>query len=172
MSAGNAWALLALLSGDAPDWLRQSADWRLHQLLGLGSLQVEAALQRAESRSQLHRWRLLAADLPKLANEFQIVASGLSAREPGLHVPSGPADGVDAYVAAPVLKSISRRFKPQVESERPNVILRVPTHSWILDHHVAPPVVVAADLLDHREPRVARAASDLLGELVDAHRHS
>jgi hypothetical protein len=76
-------------------------------------------------------------------------------------VPVGQA--LDAYVDAKTLRAIERRFRPDRHSRSPNMILRVPTHSWILRRPgEAPPPVVGADLLFDEDPRVARAAVRLL----------
>jgi hypothetical protein len=41
-------------------------------------------------------------------------------------------------------------------------VLRVPVQDWILSFQDAPAPVAAADLLLHDDPRVARAAAQLL----------
>ena len=172
MSAHNAWGLLALLSGHEAPWLGASAAWRLKKLIDEGPDRVEQALLRAELRADVYELRMSAADLPKLKREFRLVPTGLAVRRSGLGVLVGlPDDGIDAYVDSVELGRIRRRFRPHKESGRPNALLRVPENDWILDFPAAPPAVVAADLLEHHDLRVARAASDLVAHIVDANRN-
>lgn len=163
LSAASAWALLALLVGDVPEWVDPSVVSRLRRRVRRGG--VVRALRESVPRARLHRWRVLPRDIDKLVNEFRLVLSGLSARHPELDVvPLGHE--LDAYVDASHLPRIERRFRPDRASERPNVILRVPSHRWILERFdKAPPPVVAADLLVSDDPRVARAATLLLEAL-------
>jgi hypothetical protein len=105
------------------------------------------------------------SDLPKLALSFQVVASGLSAQHAGLDVVRGQ-DRLDVYVDVDVVKQIERRFSPIKRSSDPNLILRLPSHDWVLHFSEAPAPVVAADLLASDDPRVGRAARQVLEALA------
>jgi hypothetical protein len=160
MSAENAWALLALLSGEKASWVDAFSRSRLKRRAQNG-IWVEKALQFSEARSEIYSWRVLPADLPKL-QEYGLVRSGPSAQVPGLDIVSMPNE-LDGYVNAKALAQMEKRFRPAKASENPNVVLRVPSQSWILSQGpVAPPAVVAADLLGHADNRVARAGRKLL----------
>lgn len=160
LSAASAWALLALLVGDVPEWVDPAVVSRLRRRVRQGG--VVRVLRQSAPRARLHRWRVLPRDIHKLVSEFPLVPSGLSAGHPELDVVSVGHE-LDAYVDARHVRRIERRFRPDRSSERPNVILRVPSHRWILERFDrAPPPVVAADLLLSDDPRVARAAMRLL----------
>lgn len=166
VSAANAWALLALLSGDVPEWVDPSVRSRLRRRIR--DRELVHVLKASEPRSAIYRGRVLPADLSKLSREFQLVLSGLSAKSSGLDiVPIGQA--LDAYVDAKTLRAIERRFRPDRASSSPNVSLRVPAHPWILRRpREAPRAVVAADLLTDDDPRVARAAARLFEGIHDS----
>lgn len=160
LSAASAWALLALLAGEVPEWVDPAVVSRLRRRVRQG--EVARVLRQSAPRAQLHRWRVLPRDLDKLASEFPLVPSGLWARLPELDIVSVGQE-LDAYVDVRDVPKIERRFRPDRSSERPNLILRVPSHRWILERFdKAPPSVVAADLLLSDDPRVARAALRLL----------
>jgi excisionase family DNA binding protein len=170
MSAQNAWAMLAILSGADPDWVSPSSRWRTERLIADAPDRAVDALASSAPRSVVHRWRLLPSDLPKLEREFRLVATGLAARESSLRLPT--AESLDAYVAAHHLDGILRRFRPAEQSRDANVVLRVPVNDWILrQRDTAPPAVVASDLLDHPDARVAREARRLARSVVHAHRN-
>lgn len=166
ISADTAWALLALLSGSQPSWVDVFSRPRLKRRL-LDQHWLEEALQWSEPRAAVHSWRVLPTDLPKL-QDYGLVRSGLAAQIPGLDiVPMG--DEVDGYVSSRALTQIEKRFQPSKSTDNPNVVLRVPSQPWVLSQgSVAPPAVVAADLLAHPDSRVTRAGRKLLQSI--AHR--
>lgn len=165
LAAANAWALLALLSGDSPSWVHPSVRSRLRRRLSDIDW-LEASLAHSEPRARILRWRVLPGDLAKLHAGSPLVYSGLSADHPELDVLPDPRQ-VDAYVAEGSLRGMERRFRPERSSSDPNVVLRLPSHDWILGQEPqAPQAVVAADLLWHDDPRVARAARSLLYRLA------
>jgi hypothetical protein len=97
---------------------------------------------------------------------YPIVRSGLSASGSQLDIVPIPG-ALDSYVDQASLDAIEGRFRPEVDSARPNIVLRVPVQDWILSFHDAPAPVAAADLLLHEDPRVARAAAQLLESFTD-----
>lgn len=166
VSAANAWALLALLSGEIPAWVDPSVRSRLRRRIRDGEL--VHVLKASEPRATIYRGRVLPTDLPKLSSTFHLVRSGLSATDSGLDiVPVGQA--LDAYVDAKTLRAIERRLRPDRASSSPNLTLRVPAHPWILRRPLeAPQPVVAADLLADEDARVAGAATRLLEGIHDS----
>jgi excisionase family DNA binding protein len=174
ISGDNAWGLLALLSWSEAWWLGASAQWRFRRVIENGAKAVEDALLRSAPRSEISRWRVLPSDLSKLRLEENLVLSGLASGDPGINVPYLPErDPLEAYVSEGDLRALSHRLKPSEDSANPNLLLRVPVHPWVLAHGpVAPPSVVAADLLEHPDARVARAGRQILRGLVDGHQDS
>lgn len=165
LSAANAWALLALLSGESPGWVDPSVRSRLRRRLHDPD-SLRDALAYSQPRAHIHRWRVLPRDIAKLAEDPRLVPTGLSAESRDLDVrPSGPH--VDAYVDSRSIGAIRKRFSPEPGSASPNLILRVPSHHWVLERHDrAPPAVIAADLFLDEDPRVDRAARHLLARLT------
>lgn len=173
LNAANAWALLALLAR-LPDEQSLSerparSVGRIQALVGQGHESVLAALRSSESRAAVHKWRVLQGDVDALLEDSELVKSGLSANARGISVRYQPArDGVDAYLSGSHLRVLERKLHPIVDSPEANVLLRVPHGSdWILDEPVAPLSVVAADLLDHEDGRVARAGREAVESLVE-----
>src|SRR2546427_6113190 len=62
LSAGTAWAVLALLSGCSPDWVHPAVQSRLRQRLRNRDW-LWRSLLRSEPRAAIHRWRGHPADL-------------------------------------------------------------------------------------------------------------
>ncbi len=160
ISTENAWALLALLSGSPAPWVDVFSRSRLKRRL-LNRDWLEKALESSEPRAAVYSWRILPSDLPKL-KDYGLVRSGLAAHIPGLDIV--PTDNaLDGYVSAKALAQIERELQPAKSPDNPNVVLRVPSQPWVLSRGaVAPPAVVAADLLAHPDSRVARAGRKLL----------
>jgi hypothetical protein len=50
--------------------------------------------------------------------------------------------------------------------DSPNLVLRVPSQEWVLRQDRAPVFVLAADLLDDADPRVSRAAHQVIKDLA------
>lgn len=161
VSAANAWAILASLSGSDALWLDPLARSRLLRRMARPAW-VLKALSSSEPRSAMYRWRFLPADVPKIAASYHLVRSGLASNSPELNVVDY-SGGLDAYLSGKALSQIGAKFKPQENSDNPNAILRVPLNEWILGQGpVAPQAVIAADLINHPDLRVARAARQLL----------
>jgi hypothetical protein len=126
---------------------------------------LEQALKWSEPRAAVSNWRVLPSDLPKL-RDYGLVRSGLAAQIPGLDiVPMG--NELDGYVNSKALAQIEKRFQPSTATDNPNAVLRVPSQPWVLSQGaLAPPAVVAADLLAHPDSRVARAGRKLLQSIA------
>jgi len=154
VSARNAWALLAIISGDRPTFVDRSKLSRLRRL-ARDRQQVLDALRYSQPRSRVLRYDFFPAQLSQLS-ELLPLRTGLAAELRELHLEEG-GNLLDAYVSEGTLSDIDRRFHPALNVARPNVQLRVPSEPWVLEHGVSPPVV-AADLLDDPDPRVVRAA--------------
>jgi len=164
MNLRNAWALLARLGGrEDAEAASPRSHYRLQHLLRDPDARLRA-LSDAEPRSEVHQWRVLASDIPKLLDDRRLVLSGLSADDPSIDVRYRPnRDVLDAYVSEGGLAALRRELHPIEDSSEPNLQLRVPRGgSWILDNGSAPSPVVAADLLHDHDPRVRRAARDAL----------
>jgi excisionase family DNA binding protein len=169
LSSENAWALLALLSGEEPASVEAPSMSRLRRYARDPEWRLEL-LEHAEPRAKVLPLWMPADDLRKLA-EYPLVRSGLSASDAVSHLDVVPQrdEPLDAYADEDVAEEVLRRFLPEEDTADPNVILRVvkggpPMHG---DGEVPLPVV-AADLLDHDDPRVRRAAERALRELADA----
>jgi excisionase family DNA binding protein len=161
LSAANAWALLAMLSGDSPDWVDPTVRSRLKRRAKDPAWLVQSLIEGIP-RSRVHLWRVLPSDLSKVRESWDLVLSGLSAQLPELDVLGG-FEGLDFYADEDSIRHIERRFQPDRESATPNLLIRNPTHPWILKQPgQAPRAVVAADLIVNEDPRVARAARQLL----------
>ena len=174
LSARNAWALLAALSGIG-EWesARGRSRDRMRALLRHGGDAVINALLHSQSRSEIHVWRVLPFDLERLLDDPLLVRSGLAANHKLIDVRFDPSrDGLDAYVSAASLEALERRLQPSLNSDAANLLLRVPVESsWILSEEIgemAPPAVAAADLLRHHDERVRRAASSALRRITDS----
>ncbi len=160
ISADNAWALLALLSGAHAPWVDVFSRSRLKRRL-LSREWLVRALESSEPRSAVYKWRFLPSDLPRL-QDYGLVRSGIAAPSHGVDIVPID-DAIDGYLSAKALAQIEKRFQPVKSPDNPNVVLRVPSQPWILGQGpVAPPAVVAADLLEDRDARVVRAGRKLL----------
>lgn len=163
LSSACAWAILAELSGARPDWVHPSALSRLRRRMR-DQEWVLRSLRHSEARAEVVHWRALPADLPRILTTGVFVRTGLSAVSEEIDIVSS-GDGVDAYVAQSTLSLIKRRFQPATNSDEPNLTLRLPTQPWVLSLTLAPPAVVAADLLLSPDPRVARAGREAVRKL-------
>jgi Helix-turn-helix domain len=158
------WAILAVLSGERPNWLHPSALSRLKRWMRSTEWTIEA-LKRSKARARIVRLRALPSDIPKILKKPGMVRTGLSAITD--EVDLVPSSGeIDAYVSNDVLRMIERQFKPARESDQPNLTLRLPNQAWILKFKRAPLAVVCADLLLSADPRVVRAGVEGLKKVL------
>ena len=162
LSAANAWGVLALVAGEDADWLDASVRSRLRRRLREPGWSVEA-VSCSQARAAIKVLRVLPGDLSKL--EAEILPSGLSARYSELDVLSS-AEHLDGYVNQRSFEAIRRRFRPLSDPARSNLILRIPSGNWVLQHQDRVPLAVAAaDLLSSDDPRAKRAAHAILSDL-------
>lgn len=167
LAAGNAWGLLALLSGEKPKWVDARIRYRLKQYIEDPDYLLRL-LESGQARSRVHHLWLPSDDLPRLAKDSGLVRSGLAAAE---------APDFDLFYFEPVFDgyldrrsfaSFISRYRPLDGANSPNVSLRVPSHPWVLrNNSVAPKAVVAADLLDHPDERVRGAGRSALLDLIN-----
>lgn len=169
LSAGIAWAVLAMLSGDAPTWIDPTARSRLRRRMRDVDWLIRA-MTNSQARSNIERLRVLPSDIQKIPGEVRIVPSGLSAITKDFDIVAGN-DGIDAYVSPEGLRRVKRRFRPTAARRESNLTLRVPVIAWILGSERAPIAVVAADLLGDQDPRASRAGEVVLRRLLNG-RHS
>ncbi len=164
LSAASAWALLAELSHMPPRWIHASARSRLRGRLTEPEWVLEALL-RSQLRFRVVKWRVLPADLQRIRGKEGLVKTGLSAVSTEIDIVPAAAL-LDAYVDRETLGLIQKRYRPDTSPAEVNLILRVPSHPWILSFNVAPPAVAAADLLMSSDPRTVRAARESIRKLI------
>ena len=167
LSSANAWALLALLSGDSPRWVDARVRFRLNGYLE-SSERLLQLLALSEARANVHSLWLPPDDLSRLGQEPGLVRSGLAAAAaPELDL-FFFEPVFDAYVDQRRLKSVIARYQPLADSDQPNLWLRVPSNRWVLrKESKAPLAVIAADLLGHPDQRVDDAGRDVLRKLLN-----
>lgn len=167
LAAGNAWGLLALLSGENAKWVDARIRFRLRRYLEEPQ-RLLRLLMSSQARSSVRPFWLPADDLPRLANEPGLVRSGLAAAAAPDFDLFYFEPVFDAYLDERRLESLISRYRPLDNANAPNVWLRVPSHGWVLrNDSSAPMAVVAADLLDHPDQRVRSAGRSALIKLID-----
>lgn len=162
-TARSAWSVLALADGMEPrcnSYERSRAERRL--AVGLPNL-----LDRLGSRARILTFYAHPGTRDRIAVRPGVVRTGASASpEHGLGiVGSGP---LDAYLRDGDLQAIRDAFVLEERSVRPNVMLRVVDDGlWPFPEGatVAPPAVVAVDLLESQDERSRRVGTELLQHL-------
>lgn len=159
-TARSAWSVLALADGMEPrcnSYERSRAERRL--AVGLPNL-----LDRLRSRARRLSFYTHPATRDRIAVQPGVVRTAASASPEhalGL-VGSGP---LDAYLKSSNLQAIRDGFVMEERSERANVVFRVvEDQTWPFPKGatVAPPAVVAVDLLESDDERSRRAGTELL----------
>lgn len=166
LSSRNAWALLALLGDEKPEWVRPDVLSRLRRYARNPEWLLNG-VEHSEPRADVRFLWLPKQDLPKLS-DYALARSGLSASRAvsQMDVVARPKEPLDAYASADVASDILRRFVPEQNVDDPNVILRIPELPWISKKQGEVSLAVAAaDLLDHDDPRVRRAGQNALRRL-------
>jgi len=166
LTSANAWALLALLAGDEPAWVRPDARSRLRRY-ARDPKWLLSVLEHSEPRAEVRALWVAPEDLPKLAG-FPLIRSGLSAERAvaNLDVIPHRNEPIDVYASAEVAHEILRRFAPEEDVSDPNLILRIADFPLESNEGEAPLPVAAADLIDHDDPRVRRASEKALQEFA------
>ena len=162
-TARSAWSVLALADGMDPrctSYERSRAKRRL--AVGLPNL-----LDRLGSRARRLSFYTHPGTRDRIAVQPGVVRTAASASQEhalGL-VGSGP---LDAYLKSSDLQAIRDAFVMEERSERANVVFRVvEDQMWPFPEGaaVAPPAVVAVDLLESEDERSRRAGNELLQRL-------
>ena len=162
-TARSAWSVLALADGMEPrctSYERSRAKRRL--AVGLPNL-----LDRLGSRARRLSFYTHPGTRDRIAVQPGVVRTAASAApEHALGiVGSGP---LDAYLKSSDLQAIRDAFVMEERSERANVVFRVvEDQMWPFPEGaaVAPPAVVAVDLLESEDERSRRAGTELLQRL-------
>ncbi len=180
LSERSAWALIAASRGDDAALAgltaveRRRAEKRLAEILGVvlvvgapteEATQEVARLLRSLLRNRASRqlWRASVRDLPDLREDCRLTLSGLSDSSSGI----AAGDLVEGYVFRNQLEAVVRDYLLIEESVEPrgNVILHVGPIVPAPGEEIGP-LLLAADLAEHRRPREEARASELLRELA------
>lgn len=181
LSARSAWALVAYSQADQPGIAalgpmeRSRARDRLRRLLAQSVSYVEqpeaqtrttASLLRSmlRNRAQRRLYRASARDLPDLRLDERLTLSGLS------HPRSGIASGdfVEGYLAADHVDTVVEDYllSPAIADKDASVIVHV-APAVVLDRiDGIAPLLLSADLAEHRRPREEARAVELLHQII------
>lgn len=179
LSAGSAWALIALAEGDEDALVllasaqRARAKSRLKELIALVAQppQSEEGVRRIavvlrswfRNRASRELRKAASADLPALRKDVRWVPFGLSAAASGL----GAGDLAEGYLAQSDVASLSEDFLLMPAEQDANVVIHV-----LPEGRRAYPesrLLLAADLAEHRGPREERRAVELLRECAEVY---
>lgn len=157
-SASSAWALLLIGSGERVEWVSPKVRWRVS--VALGAQGLAAAFGKLGNRAVRHAFVAHPAELPRLANNGELMLGGVSAAaEYRLGLQGG--EEVEAYVAAGILERVVKRHGLGRDGESNAVLRAVPDNLWpVLCRPIAPIGAVLADLSEHSDPRARRVARD------------
>ena len=177
LSARSAWALVALAEGDQEALAdlapveRSRAKARLEELFARverphkSEEQVRqiAAVLRSSFRNRARRLlrQAAGADLPGLQHDARWIPLGLSAPASGI----GAIDVAEGYVAPSEVKQLSDDFLLVPAEQDANVVLHVLPDRQ--QPYPESPLLLAADLAEHRGPREELRAVELLGEAAE-----
>lgn len=164
ISARSSWAILLLAEGTQPDGLSASEFQRARQRLDrLPGFPPGALAARA---SEL-RYRAHPGILERLARDDDLVLGGSSAAaQYGADLIA--LDRVEAYIHPDRIEGfVARNALREANQGRENVLLRIPA-VWHFEPatRVAPPAVVAVDLVDAGDDRSVRAGRALLRDIL------
>jgi len=152
-----AWAVVALLTGQAASWLGQPQRSRLRKVLG----DVDAAelVARTRNRAEVRRFRSHPAAVGRLRPQLWVTGAGA---ELGDLTASTSSSGVDGYVDAGEVDSLVRRFR-LVGDPTGNVTLRVTSVGRrVVEPLVDSEVLAALDLATSGDDRERVAAFEVL----------
>lgn len=157
LSERSAWGLLWAANGRSMPWLAPREKSR--------------AIERARDwpmsdwpwachhRAAVHRLRAHPSAIARLLDDGRVVRGGVSARRPSADLIV--LEEAEIYVRAADVMSVNSDYA-LIESNQPNVIMRVPpSELWLFEGPDAPWPVVAVDLLDAGDDRSAKSARAL-----------
>jgi hypothetical protein len=161
----NAWAVLALASGEDAPWVSEHERRRLARLLAARGL--ARLVGRLDERSRVQRFFAHPGVLGSLQQAPNVVPAGAhAARDQGERLV--PGQEADLYVPEPERAELVREFALE-PSDQPNAIIRVvPGGLWPFSDRRMPLAAVAVDLAelpDARARRIGRQLIDRLNEL-------
>lgn len=165
MSPRRAWGLLDVLDGGPASWLSPSARSQVRaqvrQLVGADAGRWRAVLH---ARSEVIRVGAHPAAVDRLSGEPDVRVAGpaeAAARGLDLVVLQGRPE---LYVRPEAWPALMRRYALQVSPRQPDLLVRLPRGGWWPPGDQLSTPVLAADLLEHPEPRAVSAAVALLNE--------
>lgn len=165
LEPANAWAVLALASGDSAPALTADARWRLRRLLNKQGLAGLAP--RMRRRAHRERYQAHPGVLAPLSQLPELVRTGISAAAAhGLDLAGG--NELDAYVSPLSRDELVRAYALEPVRAGGNVSLRVLLDGlWPFVAHqaVAPLAAVALDLSEDADSRSLRAGDEALAVL-------
>lgn len=158
----NAWAVLALASGDALPWVGNEERRRLAGLLGIKKL--SGLVCRLGERSRVERFFAHPGVLGSLGDADNVVPAGAhAARDQGERLL--PGREADLYVAEADLPGLAREFALE-RSQQPNAVVRVlPDGLWPFVDRRMPLAAVAVDLAELPDARSRRIGRKLIERL-------
>ncbi|MEZ5406484.1 MAG: excisionase family DNA-binding protein [Acidimicrobiales bacterium] len=162
---GSVWGLLWLIENRPVPWLTAK---QLQRARGRAEQGLRAHLDVVGSRAASAGFRAHGSAIRRLGMDARLVRSGVSALgDVGVDLVGG-VDEVEGYVRRKDLDRIASDYGLVAERARPNVWLHVVDDPWPFENgeEVAPPLVVALDLLDHDDERLQRAGRDLLSTVL------
>ncbi|MGH2762117.1 MAG: hypothetical protein ACRDLD_06000 [Thermoleophilaceae bacterium] len=159
----NAWAALALASGQPAFWLAPSKVRYVQNLLNARGL--IGLISRLRQRAQVLNFYGHPGVLRRLVSSDRLAATGASAAAShDLGLAAG--EEVDAYVAAEALASAVDEWALEPRKVNGNVALRViPDGLWPFSGAGVPHAAVALDLAEQVDRRSARIGNNQLGVL-------
>lgn len=165
-SEANAWALLCLSQGKAPDWISK---WELSRLRRrVREDGFEKLAPRLRNRAARKLFRAHPSLLPKLRDDPRLLPSGVSmAAEHQLDIVE--ANEFEAYVSRENLEEVVEAHY-LAPSRDPNVILHVAAAEWLqrCAEHAMGAVVSALDLFEADDEKSRRAGREFL-VFISAH---
>lgn len=162
LKPGNAWAVLALVSGEQAPWVSAGDRSRLAALLrrrGFGNL-----VGRLDERAIAEAYYAHPGVLSALREDEALIPAGVHAeRDRGPRLL--PGDEVDAYVAPRARARLVSEFALR-PSDEANAVLRVlPEGLWPFENRRMPLAAVAVDLAEMPDARARRIGKGLIAEL-------
>jgi len=158
----NAWAVLALASGDASPWVSSEERRRLAGLLRVKKL--SGLVGRLDERSRVERFFAHPGVLKSLQHADNVVpAAAHAARDQGEQLVGG--GDIDVYVAEENLGKLVSGFALE-PSDQPNAIVRaLPDGLWPFVDRRMPLAAVAVDLAELPDARSRRIGRELIERL-------